>query len=163
MAEKKKRKTSAKSQKLSAVEERQKRQREMLLEQLKKTPIVQVACQKIDIARATYYRWRKEDEAFRKAADAALKEGSLLVNDMAESQLMAAIQEKNLTAIIFWLKHHHKTYANRVEVTAKLADQDPMNAEQEQLVREAMRLASLSLPPSTHGDPTSNHQEEGSD
>lgn len=162
MVKKKKRTAKAPSKKLTVIEERQNRQRDMLLEQLKKTPIVQVACQKIDIARATYYRWRKEDHAFKKESDQALEEGSLLVNDMAESKLLSLIQEGNLTGIIFWLKHHHKTYASRVEVTAKLAEQDPLNAEQQQLIREAVRLASLSLPPSSHED-TSHHQTKGSD
>ena len=80
--------------------------KELLIEQLKKTPIVQVACEKVGVGRATYYRWRKEDEEFAKLADEAISEGNFLVNDMAESQLMSAIRDKNLTAIIFWLKHH---------------------------------------------------------
>jgi len=64
---------------------RQDREKQILLEQLKRTPIVEFACQKVGIARATYYRWRQDDERFRKDADTALQEGVLLVNDMAES------------------------------------------------------------------------------
>ncbi len=133
----------------TSVQKRQENEKGILLDQLKKTPIVQIACEKTNIGRTTYYRWRKEDEEFCVAADAALEEGNALVNDMAESQLLSAIRGQNLTAIIFWLKHHHAAYANRVEVTAKLAEQDPLNPEQKSLIREAMRLMSLPPPPSS--------------
>jgi predicted DNA binding protein len=117
---------------------------ELLLDQLKKTPIVQIACEKTGVGRATYYRWRKENEEFASLADEAISEGNYLVNDMAESQLMSAIRDKNLTAIIFWLKHHHANYATKVEVTARLkADNEVLTPEQEALVTKALRLAAL--------------------
>ena len=150
------------SKKKTTIQKRQAQEKAVLLEQLKKTPIVQIACEKTGIGRTTYYRWRKEDDDFKKEADDALKEGKSLVNDMAESQLLSAIRDGHMTGIIFWLKHHHNDYANRVEVTAKLAEQDPLNPEQEATIREAIRLAALPLPPSSNGDipqPT----EQGSD
>lgn len=128
----------------NTIEKRQSKSKLTIIEQLKKIPIVQVACEKSGIGRATYYRWRLEDEQFSKEADGALTEGSLLVNDMAESQLMSAIRDKNLTAIIFWLKHHHSKYATRVEVTAQLKNMDEkLSPEQEALVTKALQLASL--------------------
>jgi len=118
--------------------------KELVIQQLKKTPIVQVSCEKVGIGRATFYRWKQEDQDFATKADEALLEGSLLVNDVAESQLMSAIRDKNLTAIIFWLKHHHPNYATRVEVTARLkADNEILTPEQEELVTKALKLASL--------------------
>jgi ABC-type Fe3+ transport system substrate-binding protein len=118
--------------------------KKLLIEQLKKTPIIQVACEKTGIGRATYYRWKKEDEEFSAKADEALSEGSSLVSDIAESQLMSAIKDKNLTAIIFWLKHHHPAYATKVEVNARLrADNEVLTPEQEVLVTRALKLASL--------------------
>lgn len=118
--------------------------KELLLEQLKKTPIIQIACEKSGIGRATFYRWKKEDEKFALKADEALIEGSALVNDIAESQLMSAIKDKNLTAIIFWLKNHHPSYATKVEVTARLkAENEILTPEQEALVTRALKLASL--------------------
>jgi hypothetical protein len=128
--------------------------KEQLIEQLKKTPIIQVSCEKVGIGRATFYRWKQEDQDFATRADEALAEGSSLVNDVAESQLMSAIRDKNLTAIIFWLKHHHPNYATKVEVTARLkADNEVLTPEQEVLVTKALKLASL-IP---------NTQEGGSD
>lgn len=118
--------------------------KELVIQQLKKTPIVQVSCEKVGIGRATFYRWKQEDKDFATRADEALLEGSLLVNDVAESQLMSAIRDKNLTAIIFWLKHHHPSYATKVEVTARLkADNEILTPEQEELVTKALKLASL--------------------
>lgn len=120
------------------------RNKELLIEQLKKTPIIQVSCEKVGIGRATFYRWKQEDQDFATRADEALAEGSSLVNDVAESQLMSAIRDKNLTAIIFWLKHHHPSYATKVEVTARLkADNEVLTPEQEALVTKALKLASL--------------------
>jgi len=116
---------------------------ELIIEQLKKTPIVQIACEKVGIGRATYYRWRKENEEFLKLADDAIAEGNALVNDMAESQLMAAIRDKNLTAIIFWLKNHHPRYATKVEITGHLKHEEQLTPEQEALVMKALKLAEL--------------------
>lgn len=85
---------------------------QILLEQFKKTPIVQVACEKTGIGRSTYYRWRK-NQNFKKQAEKALLHGTLLVNDLAESQLISAIKDKNITAIIFWLKNNNPKYSEK--------------------------------------------------
>lgn len=125
------------------IQKRMDKNQELLLEQLRKTPVVQVACEKVGVGRATYYRWRKEDEEFAKLADEAITEGNSLVNDMAESQLMSAIRDKNLTAIIFWLKHHHARYATKVEITGHLKHEEQLTPEQETLVMKALKLAEL--------------------
>jgi hypothetical protein len=118
-----------------------------LIEQLKQTPIVQIACKKICISRASYYRWRKNKE-FAKKADIALAEGLTLINDMAESQLLSAIQEKNMTGITFWLKHRHPAYGNRLEISGHLKHiQEDLTKEEKALVRKALKLA---LPQNKH-------------
>lgn len=133
----------------SVVEQKQETAKAALLEQLKKTPIVQVACEKVGIGRTSFYRWKKEDKEFGEKVDEALLDGNLLVNDMAESQLMAAIRDKNLTAIIFWLKHHHPAYATKVEVNAHLKSvPEELTPEQAETVMQALRLASLTNEPS---------------
>ncbi len=119
-----------------------------LIEQLKQTPIIQIACKKIGISRATYYRWRKNKE-FAKNADTALAEGLLLINDLAESQLLSAIQDKNMTGIIFWLKHRHPSYGNRLEITGHLKhSENDLTREEKALVKKALKLA---LPQNKHG------------
>ena len=62
----------------------------LLIEQLKKTPIVQIACEKVNVSRATLYRWKDEDPVFAKDVDDAIVDGHLMVNDLAESQLIRA-------------------------------------------------------------------------
>ena len=116
--------------------------KKLILEQLTKTPIVEAACQKVGISRMTFYRWKAEDAAFAKATDEAISGGRLLVNDVAESQLIGAVKERNLPAIMYWLKHHHPDYATMIQVKHEIRD-EPLTPEQESLVREALRLASL--------------------
>lgn len=116
------------------------RGKKAFLEQLKKTPIIQVACEKVFISRPTIYRWKSADPEFSRAFDEAIHEGRLLVNDVAESQLMAAIRERNMTAVMYWLRHNHPNYATSVQVTHKLEDVD-LTPEQEALVRQALALA----------------------
>ncbi len=126
------------------IQKRQSGEKSKIIEHLRKTPIVQIACDKSGVSRATYYRWLKDDIEFAKNTDQAISDGSLLVNDMAESQLMSAIRDKNLTAITFWLKHHHPKYTTKVEVMtiAKQLDED-LTPEQEALIRKALEMASL--------------------
>lgn len=134
------------------IENRQSKNKEQLLEILKKTPIVQIACEKAGVGRATYYRWRKDDAEFAKASDQSLLDGNLLVNDMAESQMMSAIKDKNMTAIIFWLKHHHPAYATKIEITASNKNQEiVLSDEQKDLLNKALEMAAL-VPPQDKND-----------
>jgi len=127
----------------NSILERQKKEKDGLIEQLKKTPIIQYACEKANISRATYYRWHKDDKEFAEAADTALIEGSNLINDMAESQLIAAIKNQNMSGIIFWLKHHHPSYKTRIELALDQKPHEELTPEQEEVVRKALHLAAL--------------------
>lgn len=117
--------------------------KDLFLEQLKKTPIVQIACEKLGISRASFYRWRQEDKEFAKASDEAIFEGYLLVNDLAESQLISAVKDRHMGAVMYWLKHHHGSYRDRLEVMAKVQTQEELTEEQAAIVKDALRLASL--------------------
>ena len=128
----------------STIEQRQSAQQTELLKHLAKTPIIQYACQRSGVSRATFYRWRKDDDAFGKAVDGALASGNAIVNDMAESMLIQAIREGNITAQIFWLKHHHPAYETRLRVDGRLTHEtEALTPEQEQLVAKALALAAL--------------------
>ncbi len=119
------------------------RVKDAFLEQLRKVPIVQVACEKTDISRNSVYRWRSTDDAFCKAMDKALAEGEELINDMSESQILTLIREKNWQAISFWSRHRNPKFKEKVEITATILErQDSLTPEQETIVREALRLAS---------------------
>ena len=88
--------------------------KEALLAQLAKYPIVETACARVGVGRSTYYDWRQRDRKFRELADKALSGGKSLINDMAESMLIKNIQDGSNTSIIFWLKNHHGDYSDRV-------------------------------------------------
>lgn len=111
----------------SKVESRQEKNKELLLEQLRKTPIIEIVCNKIGIGRTTFYRMREQDPDFAKKADGALLEGTKFVSDAAESQLLNAIREGNLTAVIFWLKNKHPDYKQKLFQSALTLAQDEDN------------------------------------
>jgi len=118
--------------------------KQLLIEQLRKTPIVLVACEKTGISRATFYRWFKEDEKFKELAQEALDEGKKLVNDVAESQLISLVKDKNFPAISYWLKHNHPNYSNRLELSGKISTQsEKLTPEQEEIVKIALQNAGL--------------------
>lgn len=114
------------------------------LEQLRKIPIVTVACEKVGVSRNSVYRWKNEDEEFSKEMETALADGEALVNDMSESQLLSLIQEKNWSAISFWLRHRNPKFRERIEVNANIKTIEKLTPDQESIVREALRLAALS-------------------
>lgn len=123
------------------IQKRQKHEQELLIEQLKTMPIVQIACERVGVGGATYYRWKKENEEFSKRADDALQESVLLMNDVAESQLLSSIKEKNMTGIIFWLKHRHKAYSTKVELSGSIKTHDgKLSVEQQALLDKAINL-----------------------
>ncbi len=116
-----------------------------LLEQLRKTPIIQIACEKLNISRMSFYRWKQEDPEFAKNIDDALLDGQLLVNDLAESQLISAIKDRNMHAVMAWLKHHHPSYTTRVQIEGTVNTIQELSPEQKELVRKALELANLTL------------------
>lgn len=124
------------------VKERQAKQKVALLEELKRMPIVEMACKKTDVGRTTYYRFRKSDVDFAKQADEALQEGILLMNDMAEAGLLHGIKNQEFPSIAFWLKHRHKKYSPKLEVTATVEHiPGVMTPEQELLIRQSNKIA----------------------
>ncbi len=108
-------------------------------DELRKVPIVQVACEKTGLSRNSVYRWKKEDPEFSKKMEQALADGVAFVNDMSESQLLTMIKEKNWPAISFWLKHRNDNYKNKIEIITK-EESEELTPEQEKVVREALEL-----------------------
>ncbi len=135
--------------------------KQQVIDQLKFNPIIQIACQKSGVSRATFYRWRSEDEEFKKQTETAIQDGVLLINDLAESQLLAAIKDQNLTAIIFWLKNHHGDYADKIQVNTDrgLIDTN-LTPEEEKLVKKALKMAGIINSPPKHDQSTTEHQRD---
>lgn len=126
--------------KSDSIIKRQEKEKVAILEQLRKTPIISVACERTGVPRANLYRWRKDDKTFDENVEFAVEEGSNLINDMAESQLLSAIKDKNMSAIMFWLRSHHNAYKAKVEVTTKYADRE-LTPEEKELIKQAILLA----------------------
>lgn len=93
----------------------------------------------------SFYRWKQEDPEFAKNIDDALLDGQLLVNDLAESQLISAIKDRNMHAVMAWLKHHHPSYTTRVQIEGTVNTIQELSPEQKELVRKALELANLTL------------------
>ncbi len=139
------------------IDKRQDSQKTLLIEQLRRTPIIQVACEKTGVSRASYYRWRTNDPDFVKACDVAMAEGVELVSDLAESKLISSIKEQNHGAISFWLRHRHPAYAEKLQIQAKVEADISLSPEQAELVRRALKNVTRALAPApidiTYDDP----------
>ena len=115
-----------------------------LVSQLQDMPIVEVACRRAGIARATYYRWLQRDSEFAEQCRAALEHSTQAVSDVAEAKLISAIQEGNMSAISFWLRHHHKAYRAKLDIQGTIRHQATvLTDEQSRLLERALRLGGL--------------------
>lgn len=115
------------------------------LDELRKVPIVQVACEKSGLSRNSVYRWRKEDKEFLKQMDSALAEGVAFVNDMSETQLLTLIKEKSFPALSFWLRHRNDNYKNKLEISTA-DDPEELTPSQAKIVKQALKLARITKP-----------------
>ena len=122
-------------------------EKQKFLDILEKTPVIQVACERSGVSKATFYRWKEADAEFAEKAQAALTEGNSLVSDIAISQLISAIKDKNLGAIKFWLQNHHVDYANKLQLSGVIEHEFTLSPEQEAFVRRGLELVALPTPP----------------
>lgn len=90
---------------------RQEKLKEVFLENVKKTPIIQLACSKTGISRSTFYRWSKDDSDFYQKYLNAENSGREYMNDAMESILIQQAKSGNITSLIFYLKHNHPRYS----------------------------------------------------
>lgn len=107
-------KPSAKKKRLATLAVKTAEQKLAILEHLGKCCIVQLACERTNVGRSTYYKWLSEDKEFKELADKAIKAGRAYLNDVAFSGLLKKIQEGNMTALIFWLKNNHVWFAEKI-------------------------------------------------
>jgi hypothetical protein len=125
------------------IQARQRKLKEALIEQLKRTPTIETACQKVRVGRATVYRWRDQSKTFKKELEAAQDEGRTFMCDVAENQLFSLIGEKKYEAIRFYLSTHNARYSSKLEISGKVSTDEPLTKEQRKLIREALRLSSV--------------------
>ena len=107
-------------------------------------PIIEIACNKSGVSRATYYRWKEQDLAFSQAVDKAQEEGEALIRDVAVSKIIKGINDDNLTAAMYWLNHRDPRFSNKVEISTTTKPQEALSKEQEDAVKKALALTGLS-------------------
>ncbi len=127
----------------ATVEERKKEDKEKVVGELKKMPIVSVACDRASISRDTYYRWHREDSGFAVVADEAMRDGERLMCDMGESQIVSLMRDKHFPAIMAYLRSHHPRYANKLELEGRIehVEKRKMTPEEKALLEKSLRLA----------------------
>lgn len=147
---------NAKEKKKATIGARRLKDKTALLENLKSIPIIEVACSKASIGRATYYRWRNEDETFSKDADEAIAEGEKRINDLSESQLISLIKDRSMPGIAFWLRAHHSKYATKVQFEGSIQTDKSLTPEQEELIKKALTHSGLTEESYESGNITDN-------
>ncbi len=122
---------------------RQQKDKEAVIENLKRMPIIEIACNKSCVSRATYYRWKEQDPAFSQAVDKAQEEGEALIRDVAVSKIIKGINDDNLTAAMYWLNHRDPRFSNKVEISTTTKPQEALSKEQEEVVKKALALTGI--------------------
>lgn len=116
------------------------RLKQLLLEELKKKPVIEAACAKHNVGRTTFYEWKQKDKKFANAVDMAMRFGKDFISDIAEMQLLNAIKSGDFRAVAMWLKTHRQEYRNRIEVDGTITTIEEMTAEQRALFERATAL-----------------------
>jgi len=119
-----------------------KKQKELLLEQLRIVPITSLACAKVGISRATFYRWCEDSYDFKIEVENAKVDGVENINDLSESQLVALLKEKKFQAVAFWLRNRHKAYMSeeKKDMLVRAQKKAELNQHQKELLREGLSL-----------------------
>ncbi|NVN97465.1 hypothetical protein HXX01_04545, partial [Candidatus Nomurabacteria bacterium] len=80
-----------------------------------------VVCEKLNVSRQTYYRWRAEDKLFADNADMALSQGEERIHDIAESNVLRGLQQNSESYTKFWLTHRNDKY--KKDITRRRKDE----------------------------------------
>lgn len=115
----------------------------ILCDELKQRPILQFACKKAGVSRSQLYRWMKDDVNFATQVNEAQREGNEVVNDFSVSKLLNGINNDNLAAVFFWLRHRHPDFSNTLNVNMKQEVSYALTDEQKKLIADALKMTGL--------------------
>jgi hypothetical protein len=135
------------------------RVKDLFLEQLKKVPNIQVACEKVGVARSTVYKWRDEDPEFKTALEQALAEGEAMLNDLGENQLYSLMLERHYPAIQFWLRHRNPKFRDKLEISAATPEEREALSESENAIVERGLAMLEGLPEEINSDNEQHHEQ----
>ena len=109
-----------------------------VLEQLIKTPIVEVACSKAGICKTSFYQWKNDDVEFAKAVNEAMKVGIDFISDIAESQLINLIKKGDFKAVAYWLKYNrNERYGEKLKISGTIEVREELTEEEFELIERA--------------------------
>ena len=113
------------------------------MESYKKRWTVTAACLETGINRGTYYEWLKKYPDFGEKVAAASKRQQ----DYVETKLVESINDKNIAAIIFWLKHRRPRYLiDQFKFKGEIKSKIELTDEQfDQLIKNLRRRKKESL------------------
>ncbi len=129
--------------KQKTIKVRQTKLKQAMLEQLRRTPILEVACEKVGINRTTLYRWMKKSSSFSKEVEVATTEGRILVSEIAESQILSLIKNQKMDAIRFWLINNSPRYTDKLHIVSKDTKEEIMTPKQQAIYKRAIELGSF--------------------
>ena len=86
--------------------------KQILIEEISKFGNVYLSCLKVGVNKATYYRWKQQDEKFREESDEAERLGRGNISDVAEHALLQNVKKGNQKAIEYVLSHNSAIYRN---------------------------------------------------
>jgi len=98
---------------------------EKILEELRKHGNIMIACKKAGIARATFYRMKKDNFSFTKQACRAEMEGRANCSDLAEYTIVDKIRKGDLKAASFYLAHNSPRYKKPIKSIIKFENAYP--------------------------------------
>ena len=81
-----------------------------IIEYLNEKPFLSHACKKSGVARATVYRWMKDNAQFRKEVESSLDLGRKNMCDVAEASLFKKTADGDISAIKFVLQNNEPRY-----------------------------------------------------
>lgn len=116
-------------------------ERSKIIEILSENPSIHYACRKVGVARATHYRWMKDNADYRTAISRALKNGRQLWNENAEAVLLKKVREGNMRAVTFYLTHNDARYIPKRSIYSEpLTEKERRDYERLQRVVEKDKL-----------------------
>ena len=122
---------------MDTVSKQQREQKEKLIEQLERIPIIESAIKKVGISRSTFYRWQDEDKEFSQLSQEARVRGIEYISDIAESKVIQKIHSGNSAMVRFWLSKNVKRYGgkNTLEI---IWNEETLDEFHEKLLAEAV-------------------------
>jgi hypothetical protein len=106
--------------KKGVVAQKHERVQRLILEQLRQIPVVQYACVRVGIGRATLYRMLEDDPDFRESVNKAIAEGNAFISDLSIGGIIQLIKDGNFAPMKYWLEVHDPKYSRKLQLSGKV-------------------------------------------